>query len=264
MHFHLVDSYSDTGSSLHRRDARVKVALALFLILVISLTPVGLFEIYVGYFALIMVGAVIARVDPWLVVRRSLVALPFAGAAITLIFTMPEPYLGAVPLTGWTISLPGLIRFASIVFKSLISVQVAVLLMVSTHFTDMLWALGALRVPRILVAVVSFMYRYIFVLAEEAIRLTRARDSRSATIGRKPALARSIIFRARTTGRMIGSLIVRSFARSERVYQAMVARGYRGELRVLAPPPVSAPDLVFAGLAAGLFIVLLVTGVLLV
>jgi cobalt/nickel transport system permease protein len=95
------------------------------------------------------------------------------------------------------------------------------------------------------------MYRYIFVLVEEAVRLQRARDSRSAVIeGKGP----SLLFRAQTAGRMIGSLLVRGFARSERVYQAMVARGYQGEMKVISPPKTTRHDLVFASvpLVAGL------------
>jgi cobalt/nickel transport system permease protein len=262
MHFHLVDSYLDTGSLLHRLDPRLKVALAFVMIVLIGLTPVGGFGAYVGFFAIMMVGALIARVDPLLVVRRSLVALPFAAAAITLVFTVPGPSLGTVPVVGWTISEPGLIRFASIMFKSTVSVQVAVLLIVSTHFTDMLWALGALRVPKVLVAVISFMYRYIFVLAEEAMRLTRARDSRSAAIGKNPVYGGSVVFQARTMGRMIGNLFVRGFERSERVYQAMVARGYQGEMLRLSAPPLSTRDVLAVLIPAGAGTILLALSIL--
>jgi cobalt/nickel transport system permease protein len=256
MHLHIVDAYQDTGSRLHHMDARVKVVAAIAMILLIGLTPMGAFGAYVGFFALMMLGAVLARVDPWLVMKRSLVVLPFAGAAVTLIFTVPGRSLGTVPLIGWTISEEGVIRFVSIVFKSLISVQAAVILMVTTHFTDMLWAMGALRIPRVLVSIISFMYRYMFVLADEALRLTRARDSRSAVIAGGPGKAPSVVFRARTTGRMIGNLFLRSYERSERVYQAMVSRGYQGEIKQLSPPRLGLQDVLLAAvpvlLGAGL------------
>jgi cobalt/nickel transport system permease protein len=242
MHFHVVDAYYDTGSLLHRTDARVKVIVTFLLILLVALTPMGAFGAYVGFFVIVMVGALVGHVDPLSILKRSLVALPFAGAAVSLIFTVPGPSLGTVPLLGWPISSAGLVRFASIMFKSFVSVQIAVLMMQTTHFTDMLWAFGALHVPKVLVAIFSFMYRYLFVLADEALRLTRARDSRSATIGKNPAFGRSIAFRAQTTGRMIGNLFLRSYDRSERVYQAMVSRGYRGEIRQLDTPPLTSRD----------------------
>jgi cobalt/nickel transport system permease protein len=262
MHFHVVDAYQETGSLLHRIDARVKVIMTFAMILLIALTPMGAFGAYVGFFAIVMAGALIARVDPLIVLKRSLITLPFAGAAISLIFTIPGPSLGTVPLLGWSISATGLIRFASIMFKSFVSVQVAILMMQTTHFTDMLWALGALRIPRVLVAIISFMYRYLFVLADEALRLTRARDSRSATIGGGPNASRSIAFRATTTGRMIGNLFLRSYDRSERVYQAMVSRGYRGEIRQLDTPPLVVHDIVVGAIPLLLGLGLTLTSVL--
>ncbi len=246
MHFHIADAYEDTGSPLHHWDARVKVVLALLMILLVALTPMGAFGAYIGFFALMVGGALIARLDPLTVLRRSLVALPFAAAAATLIFTAPGPVLGYVPLFGWPISAAGLVRFVSIALKSLISVQVAVLLVATTPFTNILWALNALRLPKVLVAIISFMYRYLFLMAEEAVRLSRARDARSAVMGGHPAYGGSLTFRARTTGRLIGNLFARSFARSERVYQAMAARGYRGEIRLLDPPPLRTRDVLAA------------------
>jgi cobalt/nickel transport system permease protein len=243
MHFHIVDTYQETGSLLHRIDARVKVILTFGMILFIALTPMGSFATYVAFFGIAMLGTVVARIDPLTVLKRSLVALPFAGAAVSLIFTVPGPSLGTVPWFEWSISAAGVLRFASIVFKSLISVQFAILMMLTTHFTDILWAMGALRVPKVLVIIFSFMYRYLFVLADEALRLTRARDSRSATVGGGPTSGRSIAFRAQTTGRMIGNLFLRSYARSERVYQAMAARGYHGKIRQLDTPPIVLRDI---------------------
>jgi len=249
MHIHIADAYHEAASPLHRLDARVKVPVALALILCISLAPTGVFGVYVAYFALIMALAVLARLEPGLVLRRSLVALPFAGAAAALIFTVPGQTLARVPLLSWAISVEGLLRFSSIVFKSLLAAQAAVLLLAVTRFTDTLWALGELRMPRTLVGIVSFMLRYLFVLADEAGRMARAREARSASL--EDRQRRSILFEARTTGRMIGALIVRSIERSERVYNAMLARGYDGRSLALDAPPLPVRD-VIAGLGVTL------------
>jgi cobalt/nickel transport system permease protein len=89
-----------------------------------------------------------------------------------------------------------------------------------------------LGLPRLLVATVSFMYRYLFVIGEEALRLMRARDSRSARLpGQKGG--DSLGWRAKVLGHMVGSLFLRTYERSERVYAAMLARGYDGEPRFL-------------------------------
>jgi cobalt/nickel transport system permease protein len=246
MHYHIADHYIQAESPLHRLDARVKVAAAVLLILLISLTPFGALPAFPLLWAIVLAGVILSRMPLWTVLKRSFVALPFAAAAITLVFTVPGRTIGTVPLFGWTLSDAGLVRFVSIVLKSWTSVQVAVLLAMTTHFTDLLWALGALKVPGVLVSIISFMYRYIFVLADEALRLTRAREARSADPeGRGGG---TVVWRARVTGGMIGNLFLRSYERSERVYQAMVARGYRGEVRQLTPPPLDTSQLVLGAL----------------
>ena len=80
--------------------------------------------------------------------------------------------------------------------------------------------------PSIIITIVSMTYRYLFVLTDEAQRMLRARQSRSASAGGRSG--GSVAWRARVTGNMAGSLFVRSLDRSERIYQAMLARGYDG------------------------------------
>jgi len=127
-----------------------------------------------------------------------------------------------------TITDTGLRDVLSIAAKSWLSVQVALLLTYTTPFSDLIDALRALRLPAIIVSIISFMYRYLAVLGEEAGRMNRARRSRSAAApqGRSGG---SLGWRARVTGAMVGSLFIRSYERSERIYAAMLARGFRGQ-----------------------------------
>jgi len=112
------------------------------------------------------------------------------------------------------------------------------------------------------VSIVGLMYRYIFVLADEAGRLARARASRSGEHdGAKSG--GGLIWRGRVTGGMIGNLALRSFERSERIYDAMVARGYTGEVRHFAPPGLSADDITAAASLLAFLILVVVTGFLL-
>jgi cobalt/nickel transport system permease protein len=128
-----------------------------------------------------------------------------------------------------------------------------VLLTATTRFPDVLHALRHLRVPVVLVGIIAFMYRYLFVLAEEAQRLMRARAARSARLPGARA-GGSLGWRAAVVGHMAGQLFVRSLDRSDRVYQAMQARGYRGELLTLAPHVMQRRD--WLALAVGLFLVI--------
>ena len=162
---------------------------------------------------------------------RSLIALPFILIALPTVFTKPgdpvfEIPLGLIALTG---TVEGLEFFASVFIKSWVSVTAAVILTSTTPALGLLSALRSLKLPEILVAVVMLMYRYLFVLVEEAQRMLRARAARSATLG--SGSGGSLVWRARSAGGMAGSLFVRTLDRSERIYMAMLARGYDGEIR---------------------------------
>jgi cobalt/nickel transport system permease protein len=242
------DRYLERASAVHRLDPRVKVVAALAFILSVALLPDGAWLAYGAAVASLAAVAILARLSFWLVTRRSLVGLPFLLAAVTVLFTIPGQALWRGPW-GLEISDAGLIRFSSIVARSMISIGAAVLLTATTRFPDILHALRHLKVPVVLVAIIAFMYRYLFVLVEEVERLLRARAARSA---RLPGLrgGGSLGWRASVAGHMAGQLLVRSLDRSDRVYQAMLARGYRGELLTMAPHAMRPVD--WAALALGL------------
>jgi cobalt/nickel transport system permease protein len=73
------------------------------------------------------------------------------------------------------------------------------------------------------------MYRFLAVIGDEATRMNRARASRSAS--RDGRGGGSLIWRGRVTGSLVGSLFIRSYERSERVYAAMLSRGYDGNTK---------------------------------
>lgn len=235
------DRYAARESVLHRADARVKVPTALLVILAISLTREGAWGVLLLMTVPVALLTAAARFGPMFMLRRSILALPFVAAAVPLIFTRPGEVLFVVPLVGWHASLEGIVAVATICAKSWLSVLVAILLTGTTPVVEVLRALRALRMPRLLVGTVFFTYRYFFVIGEEAVRLMRARDSRSAEVaGRRAGV--SVRWRAGVLGHMIGSLFSRSLDRSERVYAAMQARGFAGELRFLDDPAVRRID----------------------
>jgi cobalt/nickel transport system permease protein len=257
MHMHLDDQYRLGSSLIHGLDPRTKVILTVLFILTVSLTPFGRFGAYATLLGLVMLVAGLAQVGPGYVLKRSVIALPFALAAVTLPFTIPGEPLAILPIFGGlTLSQEGTIRFISIVIKSWISVQMAILLVTVTPFSDILWALRALRLPPILVSIISFMYRYLFVLSEETLRLLRARAARSATAEGLRS-GGSLAWRGKVAGGMAGSLMIRSFERSERIYTAMLARGYQGQLRTWTHAHLRPLDWLAAGVALVCFTAIL-------
>jgi cobalt/nickel transport system permease protein len=262
MHAHFLDPYRHRASAIHALDPRVKLVLALAFIVTAALLPPGAWAAYVLLFAVMLSVILLSDLGVGFVMKRAVLAAPFVLAALPLIFTVPGDALVALRPGPWTLSVTGsgLERFASVALKSWLSVQIAIVLASSTAFPDLLAAMRSLRLPRLLVAVIGLMWRYLFVLVDEVMRLMRAREARS---GRPPAppgrVGGSIAWRAKTTGGMAGNLMLRSFDRSERIYAAMIARGYDGEVRSLAHPrvPMQAWLVLVVGLAFLMLILLL-------
>jgi cobalt/nickel transport system permease protein len=256
----LFDRYQAGASPIHRLEPRIKVLATLLFILSNALLPDGAWLAYLAAWGLVLVITRLAQLELGYAVRRSVVALPFALAALSVVVNLPGQPLAVWSIGSWQLvpTDAGLIRFLSIVVRSLLSVQMAILLTATTAVPDLLHALRHLRLPDLLVSIVAFMLRYLVVLVDEAQRLLRAREARSA----RPADGGgggSLFWRARVTGNMAGQLFLRSYDRSERVYQAMVARGYRGQLRTLHPHELRRRDWLALGLVGvGLVLVQLI------
>lgn len=239
MHISPLDTYRFGNSFLHHFDARVKLGLVLAFILSVSLMPIGAWPAYVLLFALVLSASASSELGLTFTIKRSFLALPFLFAAVPLLVTTKGPAIIRVALDSWSFSItaPGLERFLSIALKSWLAVQMAVLLTATTPLPDILVAMRALGIPRLLVAILGLMWRYLFVLADEALRMMRARDARSAAMSGKSG--GTVAWRARVTGGMVGSLFLRGYERSERIYHAMLARGYDGTIRSLPLKPLS-------------------------
>lgn len=224
--------YIHKQSAVHCLDSRVKLILTLVFILLTSLLPNNSWAAYILSFSLVLSIAILAGLGIGTLIKRSLLALIFILAAVPLIFTGPPPLL-SVPVAGnfhLTISPAGSLRVINIAIKSWLSIQAAVLLVAATPFQNIVTAMKQLKVPAVFTAVIGLMWRYLRVITEEAGCLMRARSSRSAVNDGMIKAARTIFWQAHVTGRMAGSLFLRSVERSDRVYAAMLSRGYNGDL----------------------------------
>lgn len=267
MHVHFLDPYRHSHSLVHQLDGRVKFILAVAFILTCSLTPVSAWAVYILLLALILSIEILSTLGVRYVHKRALLAAPFVLAALPIIFTVDGAKLFSLPFGTWTLtaSVEGLERFISIALKSWLSVQAAIVLAAVTPFPELLQAMRSVGIPRLLVAMFGLTWRYIFVLVDEALRLMRARAARSginpdfhppeSASGQRERSRRAhegggIIWRAQVTGGMAGSLFLRGFDRSDRIYTAMLSRGYDGEVRLMPIPPLNTASklILFAGL----------------
>ena len=245
MHLHFLDPYRDRQSTIHALDPRVKFTFTLAFILTMALLPIGAWPVYVLMLALSLSISVLSELGLKYVLKRSMLAIPFVLAALPLLFTVKGPVLLTIPISSLslTITSTGLERLLSIMFKSWVSVQVAIVFAAATPFPDMLQAMRAVKIPRLLVSLFGLMWRYMFVMVDEAIRLLRARAARSGAIDRPGVKSGGpIVWRAKVTGGMAGNLFIRSIDRGERIYDAMAARGYDGEVRAFPLPPLTSAD----------------------
>jgi cobalt/nickel transport system permease protein len=240
MHVSLLDVYQPRQAWIHALDPRVKIIITLIFILTAVTLPEGAWISYALFLLLILAVAGASKLGIGFTLRRSLIALPFILAALPLIFLVPGEAILQLPLLGWKITDAGVLRFLTILLRTWLAVQAGVLLSATTTVSDLLWGLSKLKIPRIIVSTVGFMVRYLFVLADEALRMIRARASRSPRI--EGVHHPGIIWQGRTSGMMVGSLFLRSLERSERVYAAMLARAYDGEPRTLESRSMSVGD----------------------
>ncbi len=261
MHANTFDRYQEGSSLVHQLDPRVKVLAAILFILSNVLLPDGAWTAFAVAWGVVLLAGFLAQLHPGYLFKRSFIALPFALAAVTVLFTIPGTAVTTFTLFSRpvTISDAGLIRFASIVIRSWLSVQGAIWLTATTPFPDLMHALRHLHVPQLLTSIISFMYRYLFVLADEAGRLLRAREARSAAPLNGKGGGR-LLWRAKVAGSMVGQLFLRSFERSERVYNAMLARGYRGQLLTMTPHEMVAQDWWGLVTAVSLLVLVQITG----
>jgi cobalt/nickel transport system permease protein len=223
-----LDQYSDRDSPIHRLDPRSKLIMSFAFILAVVLTPPDSWLAYALYFALMVTLLALSQLPVFYVLKRSLVIIPFVLlVAIFIPFFKEGEVVGSYNIWLWQVSVTqsGLQVLWNIMAKAWLSIFCLVLLTSTTKFSHLLKGLEQLRLPKVMVMLLSFMYRYLFVLVDEAMRLKQARDSRN--FGGK------WLRQIRTIGYMIGTLFIRSYERGERVYAAMAARGFDGRSQTL-------------------------------
>ncbi len=227
----MLEFYQNIQSPIHRLHARVKIVFTLVFILALNLLPQHSWPGFILFFSLVVSALLVSKLDPKIILGRSLLALPFFLSAIPLIFWGPEPFIywKIADVISIPVSITGAERCLSIMVKAWISVLAAILLTGTTDSHALISGFRQLRVPSILIAIVELMWRYLYVMVDEVSRLIRARNSRSTVVNHGHHAGGSVFWRARVTGNMAGSLFLRSIERSERVYAAMLSRGYNGE-----------------------------------
>jgi cobalt/nickel transport system permease protein len=252
--------FSDDAASraglLQRIDARVKVVSLLGLLVVAAFVrtlPV-LAGMYVAAVLVAMASGLsvrffLARVWLFVPVFTGIVVLPATLNLVTpgrIVVPLGTWFGGQVGLTSEGLESAGLI-----VMRVALSISLVVLLTATTPWSRILAALRSLFLPATVVLVLSMAYRYLFHLLTSVTDMYTARRAR--TVGADSEVRSSRRFVAASAGALFG----KSHALSEEVYLAMVARGYRGDARLMQPARLRITDVLWcvACLAVALLVV---------
>jgi len=203
MRHDFIDRYSRLASPIHSIPPSVKLVGALIILLLVVTMPISVPFLHGSLALALLVIAALSRIPPGFLVKRLVYLEPFAiGAALLTLFQTN-----------------GLALFAALVLKSTLCLLTMILLANVTPFADILDVLKRWHFPALLVTTLALMYRYLFLLIDQAERMSRARVSRTFVSGRRRSW--------HLLGTMVGQLGVRSTERAERIYAAMRARGWR-------------------------------------
>ncbi len=228
-----LDQLAAQDSSVHRVDPRAKVVTTL--VFIVCVVSYGKYEVLAllpfTIFPIVLASEGHVPFD-WLG-RRLLAAAPFAvfiGLFNPLIDRTLIGAIGGVEIAaGW-------FSFFSIILRFLLTTAGALVLIATTGMNSVCMAIERLGAPDVFAVQLLFLYRYIFVLADEALTMSRARSLRSFN-GRGMGI--------RVYGQILGHLLLRTYARADRIYTAMLCRGFDGRIRVARGLDFTSRDAVF-------------------
>jgi len=204
----------------------------MFLALLLAASLTGSITVLAALYVVVLATARASHVPYQYFVRRVWLGIPFFAGVVVLpaLFLVPGPRLFDLPLGPIHLapSVPGIVGAVIFVARVGVDVSLAVLLVMTTPWADVLKSLRALRVPQVFVLVLSMTYRYIFLFLHTANGALLARKSRvvARTSGAE---------QRRWIGGTMGNLVGRAFKMSTDVYAAMMARGFTGEIRAYTP-----------------------------
>jgi len=205
MRHSFIDKYSDLTTPIHALHPRVKLLVFLALLFYFAAVPITWWIVGLNVLGLTL-GTLIARLPFRFVLKRMMIVLPFLVLIILFIPLFQEQSWTDAGITA---------------ARAFCSILALILFMSTIPFRVLLDELSRLGVPKFVIQVFSFIYRYFFVLIDELERMELASRARAPNRSRKHYYT--------ALSRMLGMLIIRSYERSERIYQAMQLRGYDWE-----------------------------------
>lgn len=229
----LLDTLAAQDTAVHRIDPRAKlITTVVFIATVVSF---GKYEISAlipfAFYPVYLLAA--GNLPPGYILKRIVLVSPFA-----VMVGMFNPFLdqetlmkiGELHISG------GWISFTSILLRFTLTVGAAMTFVAVTGFNSACMAMERLGTPRFFAIQLLFLYRYLFVLVEEAVRMVRARSLR--------------VFNGKGMGlsaysSLLGHLLLRTLDRAQRIHSAMWCRGFDGTIRIMRPLSMGRREFIF-------------------
>lgn len=230
-----LDRLASRDNPLSRLDPRAKVVTTLFFVVMVVSSRKYEVSALLPFFLFPLTLIAVADLPLGYLLKKLLIAAPFAF--FVGIFNPFFDHSTQLQLNGFAIS-GGWLSFASIMLRFTLTVSAALILIATTSFTGVCLALERLGAPRPFVLQLLFLYRYLFVLIDEGVRLNRAQTLRSFN-GQGRGM--------KVLGSILGQLLLRTIDRAQRIHMAMLCRGFDGEVRMTRRLHIGVPEAVFVG-----------------
>ncbi|MEG1970958.1 MAG: cobalt ECF transporter T component CbiQ [Burkholderiaceae bacterium] len=244
LEFRALDVVAARSSGPAQLDPRAKLLVTLVFIVVVvsfdryqvaSLLPLTVFPLAMAIWGAVPLQAL---------ARKIALAAPFA-----LMVGLFNPWLDRAPMLDFgalQIS-AGWVSFASILLRFVLAMSAALILVATTGINAVAEALSRVGAPRAFTTQLVFLYRYAFVLGEEASHMLTAAQLRGRG---RPAIRFGVWVN------LIGQLLLRAFERAQRIHLAMLARGFDGEMKLARRFQWSRADTRFTLLCCGTLVLL--------
>ena len=202
-----IDRYSRLDSPIHRISPGFKLGIAILVVAGWILVPRSLMEpVAMVLFPLFVLAIWKSQIPVLFILKRMMVIVPFLSLIILINF-----FVGNL----------GLDELVLMSMRAFFSILVMIILVSTTRFDHLLETLRKWRIPRVFLLILSFMYRYVFILTDEMEKMVRAVRLRQGSTSWIPML--------KVYSQVLGFLFIKSYDRAERVYFSMVLRGFDGD-----------------------------------
>jgi len=240
MHHSYFDQYSDNDSLINRLNPTIKFIASVTFILFLVFTPPSSICAFIGYAVLLLSLILLSKIPILFVLKRSLVVVPFVLLIAAFIpFFKPGRVIAAYSFATLklTISYEGVMVLWNTLAKSYLAALCMILLTSSTKFAELLKSINQHPSLSIITTVLSFMYRYLFVIQDELMMMKQAKEARS--------VGGSRWFQTKALANMTGVLFIKAYERAEFVYLAMCSRGFDGSFHTFDDRHMSSRDILF-------------------